>query len=463
MRHSPVSTASCLLLAGFVLAPRSSADEPAADRLRVLVETDIGGDADDQASFVRFLLYANEWDVEGIIADRSAETFDQDGAREHLGLPAKNGWELAREYLKAYARVHPNLAKHAAGYPSPDDLFERTVPGHNGAEAGVRLIVAAADRDDPRPIWYGNWGSNSGAVSNLKRAFDEIQGERSPAEYRRFVDKFRIVTLDGPRGTKQRHEDVVKLHVETGYPEWENGRWYHRFRPLTERAGGFDVNRDVKRGHGPLAALYTTPKEGDSWCFVYLIPTGLSDPEQPTWGGWGGRYGLRDAPVEGVPPEARRWGSAYYWANLRDEWNGTTSRDNTAARWAAALQNDFRARLDWCVAEGFADANHPPEPRCLGDAGRAILFRDAPAGKPFALDCSGTTDPDGDRMTYRWFVYREPGTFAGDVRIEDEERPRATLFVPADAAGKTIHIVLEVTDDGTPPLTRYRRVVLSGR
>jgi len=38
-------------------------------KLRVIIETDAGGDPDDEQSLVRFLLYANEWDVEGIIAN----------------------------------------------------------------------------------------------------------------------------------------------------------------------------------------------------------------------------------------------------------------------------------------------------------------------------------------------------------------------------------------------------------
>ena len=64
----------------------------------------------------------------------------------------------------------------------------------------------------------------------------------------------RICTLDGPRGTKQGHDNKVSLHIETGYPDL-GGRWYHRLRPLTERAGGFDVRRDVQEGHGPLGRM----------------------------------------------------------------------------------------------------------------------------------------------------------------------------------------------------------------
>jgi Protein of unknown function (DUF1593) len=115
------------------------------ERLRVIIETDIGGDADDQASFVRFLLYANEWDVEGIVADRPAATFDKDPVRDHLGLPAKDGYELALEYLKAYAAVHTNLSRHAKRYPTDEHLRKRTVPGHNDTDEGVKLLTAAAD------------------------------------------------------------------------------------------------------------------------------------------------------------------------------------------------------------------------------------------------------------------------------------------------------------------------------
>ncbi len=50
----------------------------------------------------------------------------------------------------------------------------------------------------------------------------------------------------------------------------------------------------VQRNHGPLGALYPRAnpyfKEGDTPSFLHLIPNGLSDPEQPGWGSWGGRF-----------------------------------------------------------------------------------------------------------------------------------------------------------------------------
>ena len=66
-------------------------------------------------------------------------------------------------------------------------------------------------------------------------------------------------------------------------------------------------------------------------------------------------------------------------------------------------------------------------------------------------------DPDGDKLTYEWFVYREAGTYAGEVSLTNASSSRSALHVPSDAAGKTIHVVLVVRDSGTPPLAAYRR------
>ncbi|WP_442506176.1 nucleoside hydrolase-like domain-containing protein [Novipirellula sp. SH528] len=449
-----ISATVCVAI--LCLSPVRATD---SQRLRVIVETDIGGDADDQASLVRFLLYSNEWDVEGIIADRPANKFHSDPVRNHKGIKANNGYELLLGYLDAYALVYDSLRRHAQNYPEPASLRHLAVPGWNDSDLGVDLLIAAADRDDTRPIWYGNWGSNSGSISNLRRAFDKVKQERSAAEYEAFVGKFRICTLDGPGRTRQGHEDLIPLHIETGYPDI-GGRWYHRFRPLTEHAGGFDVRRDVQENHGPLGTLYTTPKEGDSWTFVYLIPTGLSDPNEPTWGGWAGRYGPRGGDsLNNAGPN----GTPFFWANQQDAVNGKTSRDNTASRWAEHMQNDFRARLDWCVTKDFTDANHAPIIHCQNDDTAAVLRVGAAVGSELTLDASGTTDPDGDELSYRWFVYAEPGTYRGEAILKESTASKATFEVPTNARGKSLHIVLQVTDSGTPPLTRYRRIVIEFR
>jgi hypothetical protein len=84
-------------------------------------------------------------------------------------------------------------------------------------------------------------------------------------------------------------------------------------------------------------------------------------------------------------------------------------------------------------------------------------------GSTVTLDASGSHDPDGDHLAYRWWVYREAGTYPGNVEITSADRPVAAVKVPADAGGTDFHVILEVTDDGDPPLTSYRRVIAEVR
>src|SRR5207249_9008892 len=62
---------SLVLVATWLNACSAVMAESPNCKLRVIIETDAGGDPDDEQSLVRFLLYTNEWDVEGIIANRS--------------------------------------------------------------------------------------------------------------------------------------------------------------------------------------------------------------------------------------------------------------------------------------------------------------------------------------------------------------------------------------------------------
>ena len=302
-----------------------------------------------------------------------------------------------------------------------------------------------------------NWGTDHGsAPSSLKRALDKVLAERGPDGYAEFKGKIRLSSSDQFGDHTSRIQPPWRLWVFPMMPNMDGGRWYHRFSPLTAQAGGFDLRRDVLTGHGPLGALYPTntnlpQKEGDTLLFLYLIPTGMNDPTHPEWGSWAGRFGVRE---DLQPPQPN-----YYWANRRDAWRGETNRDNTLKRWAADVQNDFRARMDWCV-KPYEGANHPPVPSLNGDAGRAIPTITAKPGATVALGAQGSTDPDGNSLSYEWIAYPEAGTYPGAPRITGATTPEARVTVPDDAGGKDLHVVLTVRDDGTPPLARYRRVVV---
>lgn len=423
-----------LLLSG--LAFSQGSDQP----LRLMIETDLGGDPDDEQSMVRFLLYANEWDVEGIIANRPHA---RNGENRN---PERSGLGIALRLIDAYAVCFTNLVKHHPGYPSADYLRARTFAGYDDRVDAVEQLIAAVDRPDPRPLWYSDWGSDRGAATNnLRRALDRVLKDRGPGGYSAFKSKLRLASADAFGFHTYDQKPAFPLWVDTFRPELQGKRWYHRFSALTAKAGGFDAHKDLLSGHGPLGALYptnTSPwlKEGDSMTFLYLVPTGMNRPDKPAWGSWAGRYGRKDADAP------------YFWANQADTWNGTTNRDNTLARWAVALQNDFRARLDWCV-QPRDKANHPPKVHL------APFPAEVQPGEVVVLDASRSQDPDGDELRFRWECYPEASGFTGSIELPPSESGTLRFQAP-NAPGQELHLILSVMDDGEPPLTRYARAVL---
>ena len=424
------------------------AAEKAPVRPRVIVETDAGGDPDDEQSLVRFLLYSNDLDVEGIICNRREARVGENRNPERTGLG------IVRRMVDAYAVCYPNLKQHDPRYPEPEVLRKRVVSGYEDSADGVDLIRAAVERRDPRPVWFLNWGTDHGAdSSSLKRVLDQVLRERGPEGYARFKNRLRLSSDDQFEEHTNTIQPPFKLWVDTFRPEVERRRWYHRFSALSAKAGGFDARRDMLTGHGPLGAMYplntTHPqKEGDTMTFLYLVPTGMNDPEQPGWGSWAGRYGPN--------PEAP--GQPYYWANQADTWQGTTHRENSLGRWAADLQNDFRARLDWCV-QPYAGANHPPRAQVRGE-----WLRTVKAGREVRLDARESSDPDGQRLGYQWIFYPEAGTYRGALpELRGAANPQASFTAPVVKEEQTLHALLLLSDAGDPPLTRYRRVVVRVR
>jgi hypothetical protein len=315
------------------------------------------------------------------------------------------------------------------------------------------------DSSDSRPVWFSNWGTDRGsAESNLKRALDRVLRERGPAGYTKFKSRLRLCSADKFGDHTGKIEPAFPIWIDATRPELEKKRWYHRFSPLTSKAGGFDIERDVRTGHGPLGALYpvhtTLPqKEGDTMYFLYLLPVGMNDPLHPAWGSWGGRYGPHDDYA----------GRPYYWANVKDTWHGRTDRDLTLARWAAALQNDFAARMDWCVADAFAKANHRPVAILNGNATKDVLRLAAKPGDTVKLSAAGSKDPDGNGISMTWYPYPEAGTFRGEVRLAKDAGEETSLVAPAVDHEVEMHVILEVRDDGKPELSAYRRAIVTIR
>jgi len=144
----------------------------------------------------------------------------------------------------------------------------------------------------------------------------------------------------------------------------------------------------------------------------------------------------------------------------------------TVWRWRRDFQNDFAARIAWSMAPDTGGANHPPEVVVNGVAGRAPLTLTSCEQRTLTLSAAGTRDPDGNELTYHWWQYREAtgGVNPQELNITAADGPEAKVVIPVTAKPTynldtplemLYHVVLSVTDNGSPPLTRYRRVLLS--
>lgn len=117
---------------------------------RVINTTDLGADPDDKQSMVRQLVSAIEFDIEGLIVATGCWRKTQSNT------------EMLDKLVHAYEEAYPNLKIHADGYPTPEYLKSNSVMGQTGYgmgdvgsgqdSPGPNLIIASADKDDPRPL-----------------------------------------------------------------------------------------------------------------------------------------------------------------------------------------------------------------------------------------------------------------------------------------------------------------------
>lgn len=448
------------LMLCLICVESSTALAQEAARPRLIVLTDIGGDPDDQQSMVRLMTCANEFEIEGLIASASGTPGE---LKANVVKP-----ELIREIVEAYGKVQGNLAEHAGGYPNAQTLLERIKRGNpnrgvrnigEGKDTeGSNWIIRVVDRPDPRPLCVTIWGGST----ELAQALWRVRKDRTPAELEKFIGKLRVYSIEqqddtGPWIVENFPMLFHVLGMQTKGADKRTavyrGMYLGGDMSLTSKAW---IEEHVKQGHGPLGALYPmktwtapnphgTMKEGDTPSWLYFLPSGLSDPAHPEWGFWGGRF--------------RHAGGGLYRDDA-DEAQGVKEPRVGVWRWRPAFQNDFAARMDWCV-KGVKEANHAPVAALEGKTRREIAKLNVKRGERVKLSASGSSDPDRDRLAYRWWVYPEAGTYGKAVKVEGEDKEEAALSVPGDAQGKTIHVILEVSDDGTPKLTAYRRVILN--
>ncbi|WP_341227050.1 nucleoside hydrolase-like domain-containing protein [uncultured Arcticibacterium sp.] len=447
----------------------------AQEKPRILVLTDIENEPDDAMSLVRFLTYANQFDIEGLVATTSVHQKTEIAT-----------WRI-KEIVKAYGEVRDNLEIHEKGYPTEAFLNTLITEGKKayGLDAvgkgmdspGSELIIKAVDKSDDRPLWVTVWGG----PNCLAQALWKVRETRSSKELAKFVSKIRVYTISDQDNSGPWIRENFKELFYIASPGFHPFGGYHNATwtgisgdKFHGRFAGADfeivdnpwLDKHI-RSKGPLGAQYPHMDflmEGDSPSFMYLINNGLGSSEHPNWGSWGGRY-------EFYQPRTERWftqpETRPLWNNAQDEVMGEdgswhTNNKATIWRWRTAYQNDFVARMDWTIKD-YKNTNHPPVAKLSSQAEIG-----AKIGDKIILSATGSTDPDGDQLSYNWFYYQEPGDFnisngrtGNPINIENHNQEIATLIIPKAQRLGDLHVILEVTDNGTPALTRYQRVIIN--
>lgn len=438
---------------------------------RVIITSD--AEIDDECSFVRCLLYANDFDIEGIIS-----TSSQYHAHDHNW--AGDDWYV--KYLDAYEEVYPNLIKHDSSYPAPDSLRAVAFLGNVSTEGDMEaptpgsqyIVNVLLDTTDNRPVWLTAWGG----MNTIARALKSIE-EEHPDTMAYVANKIRFFFIWEQDNTYQTYIKPVwgKYNILTIISDQFIALFYQwkKYIPAEQQnyLVGTWVNENIKNNHGPLCSLYKSldngdfRSEGDSPSFMHTIHTGLRNLENPGWGGWAGRYtNVRENtwldPVSepGYQYPEGRWYTSTAWgrSRLRLEIPDDTmliAYLKPIWRWMEAFQNDFASRADWCVKE-FEEANHQPIIMLAYGADLKAM-----PGDTVYLSALGTNDTDGDELKYRWWYYPEAGFYEGTIEIRDSGKQVAFFTIPKKFyKGQSLHIICEVTDNGSPPLTRYQRVVV---
>ena len=415
--------------------------------------------------------------------------------------------------VATYAAVYPNLRVHDPHYPAPAELQSKIRWGNVEFDGdiskdtpGSDLIKALLLDDDSEPVYLLAWGGQSTIARALKSIELQYSGTPQWSTIQAKVSRKAILSPSGDQ------DDTYKTYIHPSWPD---------IRTLQAGVGGVALGYEAQvsvstadsayysadwtraniSSRGAFGALYrvwgdgkqmvqgdifdyfglsgftaeqlkakgyivwTPPRpkgeflgEGDTFTYLNLIDNGLVGYEDATPGGWAG-HGAAAALATGQRPLPRVTINTYDDLLKLQELAAARPRPPSPdPDFTAAAENGLAARLLWSVTPTYAGANHEPIVSIRGN--RTVSAR---PGETIHLEGSAS-DPDGNAVTVRWWQWRDVGTYPGKVAIANATALSTSVQVPADAtAGQTIALVLQASDNGTPALTRYQRVVVTVR
>ena len=244
-------------------------------RHRVLISTDIGGtDPDDFQSMVHLLVYADCFDIEGLVSSPYGP-----GRKEHI-----------LQVIDCYATDYTHLKTYSDRYPTPKALRAITKQGETerapyagvrGATEGSQWLIQCARRDDPRPLHVLIWGG----IEDLAQALHDAPD---------ILPKLRVYWIGGPNKKwcpnafqylATHHPNLWIIEANATYRGWFVGG--NQSSPW----GNKEFVAQHIAGKGALGDFFVGKKDdikmGDTPSVGWLLKGRPDDPAQP---GWGGRF-----------------------------------------------------------------------------------------------------------------------------------------------------------------------------
>lgn len=159
---------SVIILLFVFMAAQCSFGQQQKIKPRILISTDIGGtDPDDNQSMIHLLMYANEFQIEGLVSSAFGN-----GRKENI-----------LEMIDLYEKDLPKLQKHAKGFPGANSLRKvvkqgvidiAPFSGYTKPTEGSDWIIKCAKKKSDQPLWVLVWGGIEDLAQALHDA-PEIQ------------------------------------------------------------------------------------------------------------------------------------------------------------------------------------------------------------------------------------------------------------------------------------------------
>ena len=450
-----------------LLSTTTCSAQDAALKPRLVVCTDIAPadvEPDDMESMVHLMVYADMFEIEALITSvgwncdpypkewaqylyRVIDAYEKDvknlrmrsGQTSFLSLDEENGRQRIGYWPSAgYIRSRVAMGSERGGIK---------VIGKGNDSPGSDLLIRLADENDPRPIYVAAWGG----ANTLAQAIWRVKQTRSAEELKKFVRKFRIYTItDQDMHYSMRMDRAYSSHMwlRREFQDdlqfiWDEGTWQEQCELGKQNWTQHQNNIQTKGALGKEYPNYKWGVEGDTPSFLYVLPNGLNDPEDPSQAGWAG-YHQRGICADSLTTAWTSWQEPVRSISV-----------GYKQRFYPIELNDLMARMQW-ADEG--KGNHNPIVIVNGHKGPSPLILHAKAGERIRLDASQSSDPDNNAILFHW--WQQPEIGATKLTFDDAEQPVITFSIPVDAAGQNLHVICEVSDKGSFYLRSYQRIIL---